>query len=207
MDTFTTDEVFLGLLSVVAQLTALGLVIALVVGKFNARFGAQLRQQLSDLGVGLALAVSFVMMSGSLYLSEVKEYPPCRLCWLQRFAAYPVWLVLLLALLTKREWLRRFVALPLVLMGMAISTYHVLLEKYPERFETATTCSIDNPCSARWIDGLLGYLTIPRMALSGFVLMALLLAFSPKISSKPSAETEVAPDVNDADLGAASLTE
>ena len=184
MDRFTTDIVFLGLLSVVAQITSAVLVVAAIVAIFNPRVKAALNEQLSEFGLVLAAMVSFSMMVGSLYLSEVKGYPPCRLCWFQRAASYPIWVVLAISIVIKADWLRKFVALPLALIGVAISSYHVLLEKYPERFETATTCSIDNPCSARWIDGLLGYLTIPRMALSGFVLMTLLLVFTPR--PKPS---------------------
>ena len=31
-----------------------------------------------------------VCLAGSLYFSEVAHFPPCHLCWLQRFCMYPL---------------------------------------------------------------------------------------------------------------------
>ena len=36
-------------------------------------------------------------MAGSLYFSEVANYVPCRLCWFQRIAMYPLAVILLIA--------------------------------------------------------------------------------------------------------------
>src|SRR5690606_23005038 len=43
----------------------------------------------------LTLAVAGVATLGSLYFSEVADYVPCRLCWFQRVAMYPIALVAL----------------------------------------------------------------------------------------------------------------
>jgi disulfide bond formation protein DsbB len=34
--------------------------------------------------------VATVATLGSLYYSEVADFPPCRLCWYQRIAMYPL---------------------------------------------------------------------------------------------------------------------
>jgi disulfide bond formation protein DsbB len=75
--------------------------------------------------------------------------------------------------------------LPAALVGGAISTYHVLVERYPSLESDA--CEVSNPCSFIWIEHF-GYLTIPAMALSGFALIATLVlvaGFGPDLEERP----------------------
>jgi disulfide bond formation protein DsbB len=60
-------------------------------------------------------------------------------------------------------------------IGAVISTYHVLLERNPQW--ESSVCDPKNPCTLIWVERL-GYLTIPTMALSGFLLILTLLAVS-----------------------------
>jgi disulfide bond formation protein DsbB len=119
----------------------------------------------------VALGVAVVATLGSLYLSEVAHFVPCRLCWYQRIAMYP--LVPILAVAARRHDAGvRFYALPLAVIGGLISTYHVLVEHFP-RLEGGV-CEAANPCTLIWVRRF-GYLTIPTMALSAFALIAVLL--------------------------------
>lgn len=120
--------------------------------------------------------VGVVMMLGSLYLSEIADFPPCRLCWYQRIAAYPLGPILLLAWF-RRDWGIRPYGLLLSVIGAVISTYHVLVERFPQ-LETGA-CEVDNPCTIRWVERF-GFVTIPTMALIGFVAIASALLFIPK---------------------------
>lgn len=121
--------------------------------------------------VPLALVVASVATAGSLYFSEVAHFVPCRLCWYQRAAMYP--LVPILAVAAWRGALGVWrLALPVALVGGTISTYHVLVERYPW-LETGA-CDPTNPCSLVWVRRF-GYLTIPTMALSAFALIAVLM--------------------------------
>ena len=114
----------------------------------------------------LALVVAIVATSGSLYLSEVAHFIPCRLCWYQRAAMYP--LVPLLAVSLWRRWFgARWVVFAIAVVGGSISVWHILIERFPT-LETGA-CDPDNPCSLIWVRRL-GYLTIPTMALSAFAL-------------------------------------
>jgi len=119
----------------------------------------------------IALAVAAISMAGSLYFSEEAHFLPCKLCWYQRIAMYPLVPILGIAA-WRRDVAVRWYALPLALIGGAISTYHVLLERYPS-LETGA-CDPTNPCSLIWVERF-GYLTIPTMALSAFALIATLL--------------------------------
>jgi disulfide bond formation protein DsbB len=151
-------------------------VVMLVLGA-GARVARRVRrwwdQMLAVVGTeapSLALVVASVATAGSLYLSEVAHFIPCKLCWYQRAAMYP-----LVPILAVGAWRRLRVwrlALPIAVVGGAISTYHVLIERFPQ-LETSA-CDPENPCSLIWIRRF-GYLTIPTMALSAFALIAALM--------------------------------
>lgn len=174
MDTETVT-LFLALLAVVAQV---GVVVLVVAGVGGRRIGALaplragIRREVGPSALALAATVAAVCTAGSLYLSEVAGYPPCRLCWYQRFAMYP--LVPLLAVAAWRGS-RRLAATGAVLAatGAAVSVWHMLVERNPD-LESVTTCDLANPCSTIWVEHL-GYLTIPTMALSGFALVIALV--------------------------------
>ncbi len=111
--------------------------------------------------------VAIVTMSGSLYLSEVLHYRPCRLCWVQRGFAYPLAFILSAALAMKRPSVQR-IAVPLAICGAFVSGYHILIENYPS-LEGAASCDPANPCSLIWVRHF-GFVTIPTMALASFLL-------------------------------------
>jgi disulfide bond formation protein DsbB len=84
---------------------------------------------------------------------------------------YPLVAILGIAA-ARRDRAVRWYALPLVVTGAAISTWHVLVERFPSLESGA--CDPVNPCSIVWVEKF-GYLTIPAMALSGFLVIGLLL--------------------------------
>ena len=88
-------------------------------------------------------AVAAVCMAGSLYYSEVANFPPCRLCWYQRAAMYPLVPVLALSAITRFHRIRPYAAL-VALVGAGVSTFHVLVEHHPN-LETSS-CDPNNPC-------------------------------------------------------------
>lgn len=139
------------------------------------------RPELDHGGLGLAWLVAAVSMSGSLWFSEVAGFLPCRLCWIQRACMYPLVAILAVAVLGRRlGWptvaLRaRQLAVGLAAVGAAVATYHVLLERFPT-LETGA-CDPTLPCTLVWFERL-GFITLPYMALSGFVLILTLLVAS-----------------------------
>lgn len=120
----------------------------------------------------LAWVVSLVATGGSLFMSEVLNFAPCKLCWLQRIFMYP--LVLLLGRAAIRGD-RRIVgyALPLVVIGGCISLYHYGEQKVPG-MASILPCTIGVPCNEDYLDWF-GIITIPLMALVAFILIGLLL--------------------------------
>lgn len=178
-----TVTLFLALLAVVAQVATAGtLAVAggAALGLAPARdWLASLRTEAQASGRWLAATVAGVCTAGSLWLSEGAGFPPCRLCWYQRAAMYPLVVLLPLAAGRPGQTTGRVAAgasAVLAAAGAAIATWHVAIERYPS-LEGAAACDPANPCSIIWVERL-GYLTIPTMALSGFLLILALLALS-----------------------------
>jgi len=175
--TVDTVSLFLALLAVVAELATATAVVLIVGGRFSPALH-RLRRQAVDAvapsALALAAVVAAVCTAGSLYFSEVAHFPPCHLCWLQRFCMYPLVPILGVAAWRQAGWVRPYAA-ALAAIGACISTYHVALERHPEW--ESSVCDPKNPCTLIWVKRL-GYLTIPTMALSGFALIITLLVIS-----------------------------
>ena len=118
-----------------------------------------------------AWVVAAVATGGSLYFSEIADYIPCQLCWYQRICMYPLAVTLLVgAILRDRRAVLYSMVFPVV--GALVSIRHIYIENNPEA--ESASCRIAAPCSAKYIDEF-GYVTIPVLALTGFVLIGLLL--------------------------------
>jgi len=170
-----TDEaviLLLGLLTVAAWTASAFLAAGILSGR--ARPAVSL--VIAGLEIPLALLVAAVTTAGSLWLSYGAGFTPCNLCWYQRIAAYPLVPILTVAAFSGDRLVRRYV-LPLCGIGAAISVFHILVERFPWLEESDGLCDPNNPCAIRWVEefGFL-HLTIPMMALSSFVLIALLMA-------------------------------
>lgn len=143
------------LLVVLARLTATRVPTAATVGR-----------AVIALRAPLTFAVAAVATAGSLYFSESAGYVPCRLCWFQRIAMYPIAVVALVALL-RRDRAARWYILPMAVVGAAISTYHVLIEW--GWVNDSESCALFGPsCAAVWFEAF-GFMTLALMALAGFV--------------------------------------
>ncbi|MDT3424771.1 disulfide bond formation protein DsbB [Paenibacillus forsythiae] len=120
----------------------------------------------------LAWLVALVATAGSLYLSEVLKYEPCKLCWFQRIFMYPQ--VFLLGIATYRGD-RRVIpyVLPLCAAGGSISLYHYAEQKIPA-LGSVIPCTVGVPCSKDYLN-FFGFITIPLLALTAFTLIFLLL--------------------------------
>lgn len=143
------------------------------------------RSGFGEMSTWLATLVALVATVGSLTYSEWFGFEPCLLCWYQRIAMYPLVPVLAVGAL-RRDPAVRLYGLPLSLIGTAIASWHYLLQTFPA-LDTGA-CSLGVPCTAKYVNEF-GFVSIPFMALSGFVLITvLLLSFRP--GTPPSEEIE-----------------
>ncbi len=170
MDT-ETAQLFVGLLTLAAGAGAVAwLVLRALVAAGNddaARLGASI----SDAGVWLAWLVAVGATVGSLYFSEVANFNPCRFCWFQRIAMYPLAVVLLVGALRKDTNVRWYAA-PLAIIGVAISGWHSLIEWRPSL--DSGQCEFQGPsCTFIWFREF--GLSLANMALVGFLTILILL--------------------------------
>ena len=166
-DTILVYNNLVALLSLVALLAAVGLVVLrLVQGKAAADL-------LNDKAIWIAWIVALVATVGSLIYSEVAHFVPCRLCWFQRIAMYPMSVILLVGALRK-DWQVKLYALPFAIVGFLISVYHYFVQLFPSL--ESGSCDPLNPCSSKYVD-VFGFISIPFMAGTGFIVIAVLLGF------------------------------
>lgn len=121
-------------------------------------------------GLLLAWTVAVVATMGSLYFSEIMQYIPCKLCWIQRIFMYPLAIILGIATIKKDYGITTYV-LPLTVIGGLVSLYHYLYEK-TEWFKAASNFCGETPCDVEYINWL-GFITIPFLALLAFTLITI----------------------------------
>ncbi|MEI6298185.1 MAG: disulfide bond formation protein B [Actinomycetota bacterium] len=116
-------------------------------------------------GIWIICLITTGAMLGSLYFSEHVGFSPCKLCWYQRIAMYSIAIISFVAALRNDKNIVRY-TIVLAPMGLVVSTYHYLLEWYPN-LET-NVCSLDVPCTAVWFREL-GFVTLCFMAGCAFI--------------------------------------
>jgi disulfide bond formation protein DsbB len=126
----------------------------------------------------LAWIVTLVATLGSLYFSEIRGFIPCELCWYQRILMYPLSILLGMAAFRQDGAIRKYI-LSLSIIGGLISTFHYLQQKIPG-FTTIKPCTNGIPCSAQYINWL-GFITIPFLALTAFVLVTILMLLTRQV--------------------------
>jgi disulfide bond formation protein DsbB len=134
---------------------------------------ASIRSAIWGYELWLAFVVAAVATGGSLFFSEIAHFVPCELCWFQRICMYPLAITTLLAALANDHRVARYL-LPLPVVGAGVSAYHLLVENGVVTQTQACLISAPGGCATKWIDEF-GYVTIPTLALTGFVLLAALL--------------------------------
>lgn len=183
-----TAQLFFSLLTFVAAGGAIGLVLLRIAAAVGSEGAARLGGAISAEGVPLAFIVAATATLGSLYFSEVAEFIPCRLCWFQRIAMYPLAVVLLVGAI-RRDAGVRWYAGPLAAIGVFISGYHTLIEWRPE-LDTGT-CQLSGPsCTAVWFREF-GFVSLALMSLVGFLtILALLFVRFPTTMEEVDSNTE-----------------
>ncbi len=120
-------------------------------------------------GLYLALLAAWIATLGSLFFSEVMGFLPCPLCWYQRICMYPLAVILPIGLLRRDRGVSTYV-LPLALIGISISSYHLLIER--GFIQESNACKVGVSCAVRYINWF-GFITIPLLAFIGFAIILL----------------------------------
>jgi disulfide bond formation protein DsbB len=116
-----------------------------------------------------AFVVAAIATGGSLFFSEIAPFIPCELCWFQRVCMYPLsFLLLVLAWRGDHRTARYLIPFPV--FGAGVSIYHLLIENNVIHEPPACVIGGAIGCSTKWINEF-GYITIPTLALTGFLLL------------------------------------
>ena len=157
----------LSIFSIVAQLAITMLV-------FSWLFGLHIPEKIQRHTVAIAFAVALIATLGSLTYSDILGYEPCKLCWIQRIFMYPQVLILGMVLWGRHKGNRALLDTSLVMsaIGAVIALYHYFMQLgiVPEGSCAAVGYSVS--CAKLFVLQL-GYITIPLMAFSAFLLIAL----------------------------------
>ena len=123
----------------------------------------------SQQGIKFAFIIALLATLGSLFYSEIAGFEPCKLCWYQRIFMYPQVLLWGIAWWKKDKHIADY-AVSLALVGAAIAAYHYLLALKPAVAVTCGTIGYSASCAQNFFLQL-GYITIPMMALTAFLLI------------------------------------
>lgn len=135
----------------------------------------------------LVWIVSLVATGGSLFYSNVAGFDPCDLCWWQRIFMYSQFVIFSVALYKKyRMKMTDFgvysYSLTLSIIGAAIAAFHY----YGQMFNVnALPCNAAvgvSPC-AKTFTMSYGYITIPMMALTAFLLLIVIVVINRRKTS------------------------
>ncbi|MFL5943679.1 MAG: disulfide bond formation protein B [Gaiellaceae bacterium] len=152
-------QVLIGIMLLVGLLALVG-----VRGPLNG-----IRRLLWGYELWAAFVVAAIATGGSLFFSQIANFPPCELCWFQRICMYPLSILTLLMALASDNRAARYL-FPLPIVGACVSIYHLLIENAVIKEPNACQVSARGGCAVKWVNEF-GYMTIPTLALTGFLLL------------------------------------
>lgn len=178
----TYSNLLWGALTIVANLVSIVLIAAHLSPRLRA---TPFVRFFSGRAVLVAFVVPLLATLGSLIYSDIIGYEPCKLCWLQRIFMYPLVVIFGLALWGK-DLAPRVAGVVLAGIGGLIALFHYVgqLGWNPLALDCLAV-GYSSSCAQNFVLTF-GYVTIPVMALSAFILIGLSLSLSLR---KPLAST------------------
>jgi len=152
---------------------AQALIVALVLAKIFAGRDNKILNFIRENALGAALIVALTATLGSLFYSELAHFTPCKLCWYQRILMYPQVILLGIAW-WKEDWGVRKYAIAMSALGALIAAFHYFEQLSAKPLLSCDTTGFSASCSERFVTTF-GYITIPMMALSAFLLILVLV--------------------------------
>ena len=135
--------------------------------------------------IWFGFSVALISMLGSLFYSEILKFDPCRLCWYQRIFMYPLVVILGVAAARKDRKIG-FYAIPLAVIGGMVALYHYAQQVlfHLGIIKTVINCGLQDFSCSYVYKIWYGHITIPMMALTGFVAITVLLVIALKSEKK-----------------------
>ena len=160
------------ILTIIGQfLIVVGLIIFFIEKKEISSIGLFLKKN----SFWFAFFFALVAMTASLFYSEIVGFEPCKLCWYQRIFMYPQVLILLLAAI-KKDGNIFIYSMSLSIVGALIALDHSILQLTGSSILPCSAIGQSVSCSKVYVLEY-GYITIPMMALTSFLLIIVSLLF------------------------------
>lgn len=168
MTLISTANLILSLLTVIGQIVILLVVISFVFGQ------KKILEFVGKKAVLFSFIVALIATVGSLFYSEIAKFEPCKLCWIQRIFMYSqVFLSIIALWIWRKDELLTLAAdnhIALSFMGAIVAGYHYLLQIGIAPDLPCAAVGYSVLCSQRFVMNF-GYITIPMMAFTAFLLI------------------------------------
>lgn len=163
----------------ILAVSTLGMQVLILAGIFYLLFFRQKRGGVfiffNRHGIGLAFIIALLATGGSLFYSNIAGFAPCDLCWLQRIFMYPQVVLLGLAWMWQDKKIINY-SLALAIVGSIISLYHNYISYTGNAITSCVVGGTGVSCIGQYVVEF-GYITIPLMALTGFLALILIFIF------------------------------
>lgn len=131
-------------------------------------------EKIKGFGDRIALIIATGGVVGSFLYSYVVRYEACVLCYAQRYLLMGVAILLSLAIALKNKTLH-WCVMVVGIVGTLVAGYHALLQWFPTLSESSICNSLGGiSCGLRHVYAF-GYITIPVMSLTVFVIVLFFL--------------------------------
>ncbi len=179
----------LSILTMIGQAIIVFLLVVVLVALVKKGSMRTLIDYIGKNAITCALVVAIIATAGSLFLSEVAHFVPCRLCWFQRIFMYPQVVIYAIALWKKERFVSWVQGMALSIIGAVFASYHYYIQMFAK---TVKPCSTYDPvsCTEKVVIHY-GYITIPLMALTAFLMIILYLVVG-KIREKRAQTVQTA---------------
>jgi disulfide bond formation protein DsbB len=165
--------------TVLADVLVIALFVLLLTPLQEKNAGKKIAQFFGKRAMLFSFLITAASVVGSLFFSDVANFAPCLLCWIQRGFLYTEAVILAVAMLARKDervrMYQRFVeksCLIISAIGFPISAYNTYLQLGGGAI---IPCSATGPdCSYVYFIRF-GYVTIPTMALTAFALIIALM--------------------------------
>jgi disulfide bond formation protein DsbB len=181
-----TATQFFSILTLIAQVSVIIIFVSLL---FKNRLTKKVISFFGGHALLLGFIVALVSMLGSLFYSEIAGYTPCKLCWYQRILIYPQVILLGIAFAKKDQQIALY-SIVLSILGAGIALYHYLIQIGTiGEILPCSTVGYSVSCAEKFVMTY-GYITIPMMSLSAFLLILSLMLAQEKLKGMKKLKKE-----------------
>lgn len=144
----------------------------LLLGLLNVPFFSKVNDYVGRRAFSISFLILLAALLGSLYYSEIANFPACSLCWAQRVFIYPQVVIFGLALWYKRHDVLLYTS-TLSAIGLGVALYNVYVQSFNAASAFCEPGSIASSCLEKYVEGF-GYITIPVMSVTTLALLLLI---------------------------------